>query len=107
MENNTVLALARMLDGEGAYTDIVTIDGESQPKTPKQRGWQRHLENLSLDILRFLINISPNTIKRDIIDFERNCWKNIGFPLGKYPELDAKLQSIIARKYKGDFRVAQ
>jgi hypothetical protein len=52
-------------------------------------------EGLAIDILNYLLNISHNLVRKDLIQFELDGWKQLGLPV------DNKIfKEMVKRKYK-------
>lgn len=99
---NLVEKIARMIDAEGAfgeYYDNTGLDSGPMPPTARQEYFRAHYRNKAVQILMVLASISADRIKADLIEFEKEGWRQLKFPIDN-PEIKPIADKIIADKYE-------
>jgi hypothetical protein len=103
MRLNLVEQVARMLDAEGAYGewyDNSSFDAEPMPPTPRQNYFRAHYECKAIEILKLLAGQTPENIRADLIEFEKEGWKREFAKRGlAFDQLPGAAQ-IIEAKYR-------
>lgn len=99
---NLVEQVARMIDAEGAYAefyDNTREDAEPCEPTTRQKYFRAHYECKAIELLKLLAGQTPEKIKADLVEFERNGWERLfekhGLSLDQVPEAE----KIIRAKY--------
>jgi len=99
---NLVEQVARMLDREGAYSvwyGTTSTDGKPLDFTTRQKYFQAVYEHLAVDILKFALNTGPSEIRKALVEFEKDGWRELGVPIDN-AQISDEAHRIIEAKYK-------
>lgn len=99
---NLVERIARMIDAEGAYStwmNSADADAKQHPFSTRQLYFQSSYELKAIEILKALAGVPLETIRADLIEWEKLGWERLGININQDAETKTVADDVIAKKY--------